>query len=844
MAAQTPDDWRAQRSELIDRLASLPQAMRELPQWLLYKLEQKPGQAKPAKVPYYASGHRRVGKQGDDADRHALVSFDAALKRLGQAREFAGLGFAFLPGDGLVGIDIDGAIDPESGEISAMCRELIDGCASYTERSPSGKGVHIITAGTIAKSFKSNEIGLEVFCSAQFFTCTGAWWPGAPREVRPLGDAVLVRMRELVEQGKAHARAVPAPSLPAPSGGATHSDLVAWLEQALQVLDPACGYFEWIGIGMALKSALGDAGFALWDYWSSKAGERYGGAAKLAVHWKSFPGTDADGALTIFKMARKGKRWQPPREYLAVHGSDAERARIAKTDRPALRLVSAPDDVSDEAETDRAIGQPSGADARPEPPPPELPEGESQPRGGRRRKRPPVEAGGGGIGARLLENFALLYGTDQVWDGERRVLILVKNMRLLFGAPHVNDWLAHPERKLLYPEQMVFEPGAELPEGHVNLFDGFAMEPVECTEADVAPMIELGRHLCSLSARTPEGCEKVWQQLLCWLALPLQQPGAKLRFACVFHGPQGTGKNLFFDGVRAIYGKYGRMVGQTELDDKFNGYMSGKLMLIGNEVVTRQELFHNKNKLKWVITEDEIPIRGMHQEVRWERNHANLVFLSNEMQPVALEKDDRRHLVVYTPGAQDRDLYLRVAAFLKQGGAAKFMDYLLHGVDTSGFDEHTFPLMTEAKEELIELGLKPAERFANEWLDGYLPLPLQVCSAEQLYRVFRRWADLNGERWPPPQAQFTQTVKRHVYERVQRYPAGHAEAGERMPPRLTYKVVALQLDHGPRRSMRCWLPHGTGPLNGVTEGVWAAACVDSFESAAARFGRTQQEVDT
>jgi hypothetical protein len=424
-----------------------------------------------------------------------------------------------------------------------------------------------------------------------------------------------------------------------------------------------------------------------------------------------------------------------------------------------------------------------------------------------------------------------------VWDGEKRKPMAVKNLRLIFGAPLVNQWLAHPARLLLDPEQMLFEPGLELPEGCVNLFDGFATKPAVTTDDDVKPMLDLAHHLCSLSAPTPDGVAAVFHQLMCWLALPLQRPGTKMRFSLVFHGPQGTGKNLFFDCYRSIYGKYGRMVGQSELEDKFNGYLSAKLFIVANEVFTRQELFHGKNKLKAVITDDMIAIRGMHMEVRWESNHCNLSFLSNELMPVALEKDDRRHLVVYTPAAEDLDLYLRVADFIADDGAAKFMDYLLR-YDTSGFHEHTKPLMTKAKEALVELGLKPAERFANEWLDGYLPLPLQVCSAEQLYRVFRRWCDLNGEKYPPPQSMFTESVKRHVFERLER-----DADGVRQPPRLTYKVVALKHDTGPRKSMRCWLPRGTGPAAGVTEGEWAADAVNSFELAASRFGRSQQEVE-
>ena len=235
-----------------------------------------------------------------------------------------------------------------------------------------------------------------------------------------------------------------------------------------------------------------------------------------------------------------------------------------------------------------------------------------------------------------------------------------------------------------------------------------------------------------------------------------------------------------------------------------------------------------------MITEAEIPIRGMHQEVRWESNHAQVVFLSNEIQPVAIEKDDRRHLVVYTPAAEDQDLYLRVADFLRNDGAAKWMHYLLREVDCEGFNEFTKPLMTEAKQSLIELGLKPAERFANEWLGGFLDLPVRVCSAEQLYAVFRKWCDLNGERglWVP-QATFTKTVERHLFERVDL----DMQTGERLAPALTYKVAQMKHNTGPRKAVRCWLPRGTAPEPGQTEGEWVAAAVDAFEALAGRYGR-------
>lgn len=797
----------------------MPHAMRELPQWLVWRFEHDPKRPKPLKVPYYTNGRKRVGTQGDDADRRRLVSFDVALAMLGNRMQFDGLGFAFLPGDGLVGIDIDGAIDPETGEISPMCTTLMESCGSYTEKSPSGRGVHIITRGS-TKIFKSNDIGLEVFCGAQYFTCSGDRMSTASAEAEPLGDDTLAYMRELVDEAKARAQAArlaeaPAPvarvHTPAPAALVSGDAFKRVNAAALQALD------AWVpelfakarktGLGYRIKSK--DLGRKLEEDLSITSegiqdfGEEQGYTAiDLVIKWSSV--TTPNDAL----------HWLAGR--IGVQLSKQRMALVDKAKPPADSM---------------------GTDERPAPSPPEE-DGTSNvvalPSRSRKKRRPP-DKGGGGTSARLIENFRLIYGTDQVWDGEQRKPMQVKNLRLLFGAPLVNSWLAHPDRLLLYPEQMVFEPGVELPEGSVNLFDGFALEREICEDEACKPMVDLAQHLCSLSAPTPEGVAAVLHQLMCWLALPLQKPGAKLAFSLVLHGPQGAGKNLFFDCYRAIFGKYGRMVGQAEIEDKFNGYLSAKLLIVANEVFTRQELFHGKNKLKTVITDQTIAIRGMHMEVRWESNHCNLAFLSNELMPVALEKDDRRHLVVYTPAAEDPDLYLRVADFIQDGGAAKFMDYLLR-YDTSGFNEHTKPLMTRAKEALVELGLRPAERFANEWLDGYLPVPHQVCGAEQLYRVFRRWCDLNGERYPPPQAMFTENVKRHVYERIER-----DDQGKRREPRLTYKVIALKADTGPRKAMRCWLPRGTGPLNGISEGEWAADCVKTFEQAVSSYGRGHQE---
>lgn len=428
----------------------------------------------------------------------------------------------------------------------------------------------------------------------------------------------------------------------------------------------------------------------------------------------------------------------------------------------------------------------------------------------------------------LLDNFVLIYGTDTCYDLKSRMIIKVNHLRLAFGSDYVKMWLGSDRRRMILPDQLVFDPSCRVEPPAINLFEGFAMRP---KPGDCSSIIELLAHLCADSAESELGVEAVIEWALKWLALPLQRPGIKMRSALVFHGPQGAGKNLFFEIVAKIYGRYALVVGQEQLEDKFNDWASQKLFLIGDEVVARQELYHQKNKLKAFITGETIQINTKMMPLRTEANHVNVVFLSNEHQPLALEDGDRRYFVVYTPPRRHDDLYRRVADCLAAGGAEAFYRYLLD-LDVSGFTEFDIPPMTTAKRDLIDLGLKPAERFIREWLQGYLPLPLQVCSAGQLYRAFRRWCSLTGERFPPIQEQFSKSVNKTV-----------ALIGARMPdktPPLHYKVVKLDDPVNGKRADRMWIPTGCGRPETMTEGAWAADSSTNFEQKLADYIGAEQ----
>ena len=306
-------------------------------QWLVWRYE--PGETlekKPRKMPYYASGGRRHGDQGDDRDRERLSTYDIAAAAAIKG-DYDGVGFAFLPNDGLIGIDLDGMIDTETGEVTPRCAEIVKACASYTEYSPSGTGVHIICIGE-AETFKSNKIGIEVFAGRQYFTFTGKPWGDSAVDVRPIDATVLRRLKATVKGSRKPAADKGPVAASAPTaagtmhGGRVRSvaESVALAEEALQHLD-ADDYQQWIEIGMACKAGLGTAGFYVWDAWSSRS-PKYANEADMRQRWNGFQPTQLTLG-TVFGLAESAG-WVSPWAKARAKAPRASRAAKPPPDPP------------------------------------------------------------------------------------------------------------------------------------------------------------------------------------------------------------------------------------------------------------------------------------------------------------------------------------------------------------------------------------------------------------------------------------------------------------------------------------------------------------------------------
>jgi putative DNA primase/helicase len=157
------------------RFGLVPAELRERPQWVNWCLE--PAQAKRTKVPY-RPGPARSGR-ASTADATTWGTFDGAASGLGWAD---GLGFVFTAEDPYVGVDLDGCRDPVTGSIEDGTAAILDRLDSYSEISPSGRGVHLILRGRLDRP--GNRSGtVEVYDRGRFFCVTGMHIAGTPGEV-------------------------------------------------------------------------------------------------------------------------------------------------------------------------------------------------------------------------------------------------------------------------------------------------------------------------------------------------------------------------------------------------------------------------------------------------------------------------------------------------------------------------------------------------------------------------------------------------------------------------------------------------------------------------------------
>lgn len=338
-----------------------------------------------------------------------------------------------------------------------------------------------------------------------------------------------------------------------------------------------------------------------------------------------------------------------------------------------------------------------------------------------------------------------------VFDMWTRKIAQVKQViALLPAGMRAEDIKRHPlwlSRGAYYLDQVGFDPAGEDANVKLNTWRGWPMKP---RAGSCDKLLGLLKYLCG----NEKNHQDLYHWLLCWLAYPLQNPGAKMQSAIVVHGPQGTGKSRFFEAYGKIFGDNAVILNQGAIEDKFNSDWAGqRLFVIADEVAANSEKFHLKNILKAYITGEWIRVNPKNVAAYKERNHMNLIFLSNDDNPVVLENDDRRHCVIYTPPKQDESAYAALSEEIDSGGIEALYDYLL-GYNLGDFKPWTKPPMTDAKRRLIRVNASSEELFVADWAAGYTDLPVCPVAQKTFFAEYLAWCRKENETRPRRSAAF------------------------------------------------------------------------------------------
>jgi hypothetical protein len=146
-------------------------SLKEEARWLVWKYEQREG--KETKVPYNPNTHKRA----DGTKFENCVPYFQAEK-VANENGYAGVGI--ILGDGLFGVDLDKCV--KDGSLNTAASEIVKALNSYTERSPSKDGLHILGLGK-KPGDRCRRGDIECYDEKRWFTFTGNHLAGTPTEV-------------------------------------------------------------------------------------------------------------------------------------------------------------------------------------------------------------------------------------------------------------------------------------------------------------------------------------------------------------------------------------------------------------------------------------------------------------------------------------------------------------------------------------------------------------------------------------------------------------------------------------------------------------------------------------
>ncbi|WP_210141146.1 phage/plasmid primase, P4 family [Staphylococcus sp. GDY8P218P] len=147
----------------------IPDELKQLPKWVLWRAEWDNKQKQYKKVPYSYAGYRASSTESE-----TWTIFDAIHSLYEKNHSYNGIGFVLSNDDDYICLDIDDAVNPDTGQLQTdLALEMTE--LTYCELSPSGTGLHCFFKGELPseRKKKRSDLDIELYNNARFMTVTG-----------------------------------------------------------------------------------------------------------------------------------------------------------------------------------------------------------------------------------------------------------------------------------------------------------------------------------------------------------------------------------------------------------------------------------------------------------------------------------------------------------------------------------------------------------------------------------------------------------------------------------------------------------------------------------------------
>lgn len=146
----------------------IPVELRERKQWVVWRREERGG--KTTKVPYWPT---QPSRRASSTDRESWATFSEAIN----CTNADGVGYVFAADDPYTGVDLDDCF-LDDGRLHPGAETIVSALDSYTERSPSGNGLHIIVRAQLNGKRKRTSktpwgSEFETYDKERYFCITG-----------------------------------------------------------------------------------------------------------------------------------------------------------------------------------------------------------------------------------------------------------------------------------------------------------------------------------------------------------------------------------------------------------------------------------------------------------------------------------------------------------------------------------------------------------------------------------------------------------------------------------------------------------------------------------------------